>query len=191
MIVRRGRDGCIPSDKVFSLGANLLVWWEVQVPAPVDNLAIRVRWLLCAEWRPADETLKHDGAHGPPITSVIVAFARKDFGRNVVGCADSAVCELTARFSPGVDLVAIANSKLDLIDADGIAVLCHGLGPHIGHQLLVVGRGMFFVEACGESKVRKLNVSSSVKENIVWLDITSIDVSIDRSIGESRGCTGG
>jgi hypothetical protein len=44
----------IPSNEVLSVMAKLLVWREVQVTGPVNNLSVRVMGLLGTEWRPAD-----------------------------------------------------------------------------------------------------------------------------------------
>jgi hypothetical protein len=71
--------------------------------------------LLSAERRPANETLEHDGADRPPITAVVVTLAAEDFWRNVVGCTDGGVGELSTRLTPCVDLGTVADSELNLV----------------------------------------------------------------------------
>ena len=123
-------------DKVLGLRSELLVRREVQVTGPVHNLAVRVVRLLSAERWPSDQTLEHDRAHAPPIAAEVVALAAEDLGCDVVRCTHSRVGELTPRLTPGVDLVAIGNRKLDLIDRDRVAILRHRLRSSLGHELL-------------------------------------------------------
>jgi hypothetical protein len=110
-----GRDR-LPSNKVFSFRPKLLVRRKVEVTLPIDDLAVRIMWLLCAERRPADKTFKHDSTNAPPIAAEIVALAREDLRCDVVWCANGGVRELTPRFAPGVDLVAVGDGKLNLVD---------------------------------------------------------------------------
>jgi hypothetical protein len=81
-----------PPNKVFCLRTQLLVWREVQVARPVNNLAVCVVRLFSAERRPADEALKHDCTDGPPIAPEIVSLSTKDLRRYVVGSTHSRVC---------------------------------------------------------------------------------------------------
>jgi hypothetical protein len=106
----------LPADEVLCLGANLLVRGEVQVSWPIDNLAVGIVRLLCAERRPADQTFEHDCANTPPIAAVVVALSTEDFGSDVIGGTNSRVCKLTARLAPGVDLMAVADSQLNLVE---------------------------------------------------------------------------
>lgn len=87
----------------------------MQVTRPVDNLAVRVVWLLSAERRPADQTLEHDCAYRPPITAVVVTLTAEDLRRDVVGCTDGRVGELSTRLTPCVDLGTVADSQLNLV----------------------------------------------------------------------------
>ena len=103
---------------MLCLRANLLVGREVQVSGPVDDLAVGVVRLLCAEWRPSDQTFEHDCANTPPITAVVVALAAEDFRGDVVGGTNGRVCELAAGLAPGVDLMAVADSQLNLVERD-------------------------------------------------------------------------
>jgi len=112
---------------VLSLCSQRLVRREGQVSRPVDNLAVGVVRLLGTEWRPANQALEHDGAHTPPVASLVVTLATEDLGSNVIRCADSRVCELPTRLAPGVDLVAVRYRKLNLVDADRVAILVDGL----------------------------------------------------------------
>ena len=123
------------------------------MPGPIHNLPIRIMRLLGTKRRPPNQALKHNRPHTPPITSKIVSFSAEDLGRDVVRCADGRVCKLAPRLAPRVDLVAIGDGELDLVDGDGIAVLADGFGAGLGHELLVVGGRVFFGEAGGEAEV--------------------------------------
>jgi len=118
---------------VLRLGTELLVRRESEVSGPVDNLAVCVVRLLGAEWRPADQALEHDGAHTPPIAALVVTLATENFGCNIIWSSDGRVCKLSARLAPCVDLVAVGHCELDLINADGVAVLVDGLRSGVGH----------------------------------------------------------
>lgn len=122
-----GRRRGLPSDEVFCFGAELLVRWEVQVPRPVDDLAVCVVGLLCAERRPADQALEHDRSHRPPITAKVITLATEDLRGDVIWCADGRVGELSPRFTPGVNLCAVANGKLDLVEVHRIPIVAGGL----------------------------------------------------------------
>lgn len=163
----------VPSDKVLCFGAQLLIWREVEIPRPVDNLAISVVRLFSAERRPADETLKHNRTHAPPITAKVVALAAEDLGSNVIRRTDGGVSQLTPGLAPGVDLVAVGDGELNLVDGDGVAILRHGFGPRLGHELLVVGGGVFFGEAGGQPEVGEFDVSSAVEQDVVGFDVSA------------------
>jgi len=106
---------------------------------PVDNLAVGVRVQLGAEWWPADKAFEHDGADTPPIAAVIVAATAEDLGRDVVWSSHGRVSELATRFAPCVDLIAVADCQLNLVDRYRVTVgACCWLGCNVGHQLLVV-----------------------------------------------------
>lgn len=68
-----------------------IVFREIERLLPAYNLAIGIVGVFGAEWRPTDETLKHNGAHGPPIAAERVALAGKDFGGYVIRCPNSRV----------------------------------------------------------------------------------------------------
>lgn len=128
----------IPSDEVLRLRRQLLVRREAEVALPVNDLAVGVVRFLSAEWRPADQALEHDGAHTPPVASLVIASPTEDFGSDVVWRAHSRVRKLAPRLTPGVDLVAVGDSQLDLVNADRVAVLAHALRTVWRHELLVV-----------------------------------------------------
>ena len=104
--------------------------------------------LLCAEWWPADKTLEHDGTNRPPIAAKVIPLAAEDLWRNVVGCTDSGVGQLTTRLPPCVDLCAVADCQLDLIHVHGVAVVPIRLVGATSEQLLVVACVMLLVETC-------------------------------------------
>ena len=88
----------------------------MQGSGPVDNLAISIVVFLCTEWRPSDQTFEHDGANTPPIAAVVVALATEDLGSDVIGSTNGRVCELATGLSPGVDLMTVADSQLNLVE---------------------------------------------------------------------------
>ena len=144
---------------------------------PIDNLAIGIVWLLGTERWPSYQTLEHDRSHTPPIASKIIALPAEDLRRDVVRRSHCRVSELAAGLAPGVDLVAVGHGELDLVDADGVAILLHGFGAALRHQLLVVGRGVFLREAGGEAEVGELDVPTAVEKDVVWFDVTKDRVS--------------
>jgi hypothetical protein len=162
----------LPSNEVLRLRTQLLIRREGEISGPVDDLAVCVVRLLGAEWRPADQAFKHDGAHTPPIAALVVALATEDLRCDVIRCSDRGVSKLSARLAPCVDLVAVGHRKLDLVNADRVAVLVDGFGTGVGHQLLVVCRSVFLGEAGRETEISQLDVSASVQEDVVWFDVT-------------------
>ena len=113
---------CLRSYEVFGVFAQRDVFGEVEGVWPVDDLAVGVMRVFGAEGRPADKTLEHDCAGGPPVARESVALAAEDLGGDVVWGSDCGVGHDTAGFAPGVNLRAIANGKVDLVDGDGVAV---------------------------------------------------------------------
>lgn len=113
----------LPADEMASCFAQGNVIGEVEGFAPVDDFTVRIVRVFGAEGRPADQAFEHDGAYRPPIAAERVAFASEDLGCNVVGRPDCGIRHDAARFAPGVDLVAIADGEVDLIDVDGVAVI--------------------------------------------------------------------
>lgn len=113
---------CLPSDEVLRFSAQFLVVREVQVTLPVNNFAVRVVRLLCAERRPADQTLEHNRSHAPPITREVIALAGKDFWCNVVWCTDCRVRQLSPTFTPSIDLRSIGDGEVDLVEIDGLTI---------------------------------------------------------------------
>ena len=102
--------------------------------------------LLGAERRPADETLKHDGTNRPPIAAKVGSLAAEDLWRNVVGCTDSGVSQLTTRLPPCVDLCSVADCQLDLVHVHRVAVVTIRLVCAASKQLLVVSGVVLLVE---------------------------------------------
>ena len=90
---------------------------------PIDNLAVCVMGIFGAEGGPADQTFEHDGTDRPPVTSEGVASTRKNLRGNVVRSAYGRVRKDTTGFAPGIDLSAVADSKVDLVEGNRLAVL--------------------------------------------------------------------
>ena len=138
------REDSVPSNEVLSFRPKLLVRREVQMTRPIDNLAIGIVRLLSTERWPSYQTLEHNGPHTPPIAPKVIPLPAKDLRRNIIWRSHGGVGELPTGFAPGVDLVAVGDCELDLVDADGVAVLLHRFRAALRHQLLVVGCGVFF-----------------------------------------------
>lgn len=115
-----------------------MVWREVQVARPVDDLAIGVVSLFSTERWPADQTFKHDSSNTPPIAALVIASSTEDLGCDVVGSANSRKGQLTTRLSPGIDLFPVGNCELDLVYADRVAILVDRFRTIRRHELLVV-----------------------------------------------------
>lgn len=81
---------------------------------PVDNLPVGVMGVLGTERRPADQALKHDSSHGPPITAKGVALSIEDLRSDVVRGTNGGVSDATTRLAPCKDLSA-AHGEVDLI----------------------------------------------------------------------------
>lgn len=162
---------------MLRLGTELLIRRKVQIPLPIYDLPVCIVRLLCAERRPADQTLEHDRAYTPPIAPEIVTLSTKNLRRDVVGRAHCRVGELTPRLAPSVDLVAIGDGELDLVDRDGIAVLADGFRSCCRHELLVVGSRVLFGETGGKTEVRELDVSTAVQKYIVRFDVPGCSIS--------------
>ena len=113
----------LPPDKMLRLRPQLLIGREIQIPAPVHNLPIRIMRLLGAERRPSNQALEHDRTHAPPVAPEVVPLAAENLRSDVVRRADCGVSELAPGLAPGVDLVAVGDGELDGVEADGVAVL--------------------------------------------------------------------
>ena len=70
--------------------------------------------ILGTEGRPADQALKHDSSHRPPVTAEGVALPIEDLGSDVVGGTNGGIGEATTRLAPCIDLSA-AHGEIDLI----------------------------------------------------------------------------
>ena len=157
---------------MLSFRTQLLVRREIQMARPIDDLAIRIVRLLSTERWPSYQTLEHDRSHTPPIAAEIIALPAEDLRRDVVRRSHCRVRQLAAGLAPGVDLVAVGDGELDLVDADRVAVLLHRFRAALRHQLLVVGCGVFFGEAGRETKVGEFDVAAAVEQDIVGFDVT-------------------
>ena len=118
--------------------------------------------LLSAERRPANQTLKHNRAHRPPIAAVVVALAAENFGRNIIRRTDGRVGELATRLTPCVDLGTVADSELDLVEVHGLSVVSVRLVGAACEELLVVACVVLLVEAGRETEICQLDVATSV-----------------------------
>jgi len=135
----------LPSNKAFSAAAELDVVREVKSLAPVDNLLVRLSAILCTEGGPADQAFEHDSTHAPPVAAECVALPAEDLRGDVIRSADGRVSHHTARFAPHVDLRAVADGEVDLVEGDGVAIT--GLAGWF-HKLVIVGVFVLGMETC-------------------------------------------
>lgn len=117
-------------------------------------------WLFSAERRPTDQTFKHDGSNRPPIAAERIALSAKDFRGNVIGGSHRRVRHDTARFAPGVDLPAVADCEVDLVQGDRVAVTRPT--RRTLEKLLVIRILMLCVETSRETKIGELDVSTTI-----------------------------
>lgn len=164
------------ADKMTGCIAQRNIFGEVESLPPIDDLAVSVVRIFGTERRPADQTFKHDGSNGPPVTAECVAFASKNLGCNIIRGSDCGVGHLAARFSPRVDLASIAYSEVDLIETDRMPII-FWLRRRTFEKLLVVRILVLYLEACGQSKVGKLDMPTCVEKDVVWFDVPFSTVS--------------
>ena len=171
MGIGKGVKGGLRSYEIFGVFAQRDVFGEVKGVGPVNDLAVGVMRVLGAERRPADKTLEHDCAGGPPVAREGVALAAENLGRDVVWSSDRGVGHDAAGLTPGVDLRAVADRKVDLVNGDGVTVA--RLVGRAFQELLIIGVFMLRVEAGGKTKICKFDVAASVEEDVVWFYIAS------------------
>lgn len=162
------------TDKILSLSTKLDVVWEMKGLAPVDDLAVGVMLVLGAERGPSDLALEHNRAQGPPIAVEGVTGAGEDLWCDVVWSSDGGVGHDAARFTPVVDDSAVADGQVDLVEVDRHAVpsLVCWLS-RLGEKLSVIGVVMHLVETCRQSEIGQLDVSATIKQDVVRLNVTA------------------
>lgn len=165
----------VPSDQILCLGTQLNIIWEVQALPPVHNLAIRVVAVFGAERRPADQALEHDCSQAPPIAVETVPMAREDLGRDIIGCANRRVRHQSPAPSPVVNLCAIRNRQVDLVDGNGRTVA--GLVRLALQKLLVIVVVMQLVETSRQTEISQLDMTTAVQKNVVGLDVSAVCIS--------------
>lgn len=166
VVKREESDGeMVPSNEILGAGAKLDIVWKVECLAPVDDLLVGLSAVFGAEWWPTDQTLEHDRTHTPPVTAEGVALSTEDLGRNVVWSADRGVCHDTAGLPPLIDLGAIADCEVDLVEGDRHAIFAWFAGGF--EELLVVGVFVLSVEARTEAEIGEFDVAAAVKEDVV------------------------
>lgn len=155
---------------MLGLAAKSDIIGEVQGLSPVDNLAVGVMAVLGTEWRPTHQTLKHDCAQRPPITVKRISVASEDLWGNVVRRAHSGIGHQSSRSSPIINLRAVANGEVDLVNGHGISI---SWSVRLAlEELTVVVLIVPLVEAGRETKIGQLDMATTVEENVVWLDVT-------------------
>lgn len=113
----------IPSNEILCFWAKLNILREVEGLSPVDNLSVGIMGIFGTERRPADLTFKHDRTQTPPVTVCRVTSTGENFRRNVVRSTNCGIGHNTTRFSPIVDNASIADSQVNLVEADGHSVV--------------------------------------------------------------------
>lgn len=155
---------------------------------PVHDLAVSVVAILGAERRPADQALEHDGTQRPPIAIKRVTMASEDFRSNIIWCTDGRVGHQTSGASPVIDLCTVADRQVDLVNSNRVAVVARLVGFAL-EQLCVVVVIMELVEAGRETEICKLDMTTPIKKDVVWLDIsvfTTMSVSLFQSIASGE-----
>ena len=142
---------------------------EVECLAPVDDLLISLSTILRTKRRPPNKTLEHDSAHAPPVTAKSVALPTEDLRRDIIRRTNRGVSHHATGFAPHIDLGAVADGEVDLIEGNGVAVARLAWGFE---QLLVVSVFVLSVEAGAKAKVGEFDVTTAVEEDIVGLNIT-------------------
>jgi len=159
------------SDEALGAAAELDVIGEVERLAPVDGLLVRLSAILGTEGGPADQAFKHDGAHAPPVAAERVALPAEDLRSDVVRSADGGVGHHAAGFAPHVDLRAVADGEVDLVETYGVAVA--GLAGWF-HELVIVGVFVLRMETCAQAEIGELDVATAIEKNVVGLDVTMV-----------------
>lgn len=131
--------------------------------------------VLSTEWRPAHQTLEHDGPQTPPITVECVAVPREDLRGNVVGGSNGRIRHEPSASSPVVDLGTVRYSQVDLVQGNRVTI-ARPVRLSL-QELLVIIIVVELVEARGQTEISELDMTTAVEENIVGLDISELDVS--------------
>lgn len=113
-----------------------------------------------AERRPTNQTFEHDCSYRPPIAAERIALPAKDLRGNIIRGPYRRVGHDTARFAPGVDLPAVADCEIDLVQGDRVSIT--RLTRRTLKKLLVVRVLMLCVETSGETEVGEFDVSTTV-----------------------------
>lgn len=117
--------------------------------------------------------IEHDSTDGPPIACERVSLSAEDFRSDVVRGTNSRVGEnSTIRFSPCLgNAPTIANGEIDLVKINGIPILLFARGCSL-QEVLVVGVVVLRMESSRQTEVSELDMASTIKEDVVWLDVT-------------------
>lgn len=100
-------------------------------------------------------------------------MAAEDLRGDVVRCANGGVGHHAARFAPHVDLRAVADGEIYLVECDGVTVARFAWGLH---ELVIVRVFMLGVEACAQAEIGKFDMTAAVKKDVVGFDITSMAI---------------
>lgn len=151
-------------DLLSNKGLRFTTKWNVvrehESIRPIDNLPVSVMCLFGAERRPTNQTFEHDCSYRPPIAAERITLSAKDLRRNVIRGPHRRVGHDTARFAPGVDLPAVADCEVDLVQGNRVSVT--RLTRRTLEKLLVVRILMLCVKTSGETEIGEFDVSTTI-----------------------------
>ena len=95
----------------------------------------------------------------------------ENFRSNIIRCTDSGVRHNTPRSTPVVNDSSVADRQIDLVEINGVAVT--RLWRRLALQkLLVIRVVMEAMEASRQAEIGELDMSATVKQDVVRLDVT-------------------
>mmetsp|Transcript_54837 Transcript_54837/g.90972 ORF Transcript_54837/g.90972 Transcript_54837/m.90972 type:complete len:220 (+) Transcript_54837:536-1195(+) len=159
-------------NEIDAFACQFRVVWNLKVLAVVHNLAACLQRILGVEWRIADETLKHDDAHRPPVHHLVIAFLTEHLWRNIVGRSHRRKHQLAVAMLLAFGIIIWGNVFI-------FERRLHGL--KLADHLIV-----FRVEALGESKIGQLYMTIVGDQNIVRLQIAMHKIQLVHCIDSDR-----
>ena len=141
------------------------LWRELQSFSPVHHLPVGFLRGFWAEGRVANEHLEHDDPQGPPVTALVIASLQEHLWSYVVRGPHRGVGQGSPFAFPsfcsslGIHRIVCEVGGLDL------------------WKISVVFSPVGFLQSCAQTKVRKLDVTSSIKEEVVWFDVPEMVLS--------------
>jgi hypothetical protein len=165
----------LPSNEVLGFRSKLNIFREMKSLSPVHNLPIRVMGLFGAERRPTNLTFKHNSSKTPPVAVKRVAITSENFWSNVIWSPHSGVRHDSSRLPPIIDNSSVAYCKIDLVKIHRIPItlLAGRVARALLQELLIVGVVMESIETSGQAKVSKLDMTSTIKKNVIRFNVAA------------------